>query len=225
MNLFRFLFVFAALAAFNGSSLFAQVAVERPDASPAATPAAEEAPLPEAPAEATPVKKKKKAAAVETTTTATETGAAPVTAKTLGMTEDQFRKAGLDKLSQPELQALAISMGKQKQEVSTKAKQQAQAEAQQEIERTKAEADEKIKKQAKQKIDTVESFVVSGHQQRLTGRSIFTLEDGTRWKQSMADDHYPGLAAERPPVKIVHTAFGWKMTVAGWPEMYVDPIR
>jgi hypothetical protein len=219
MNVYRILFAAIALVSLV-TPAFAQVAVDRSSPSSQAPPVikVQPAPVVEVQPEATPSEtpeptpKKKKPKPAETPATQERTQE-KITAKSLGMTQQEFQEAGLDKLSQTELQSLAASMRGYRQTVEMKAS-----------ERANAQVKEEVKKQAKQRIDTVDSRV-DGTITRLTGHSIIKLEDGTVWKQAMSEDRYPAQVSDHPSAHVFHSAWGWKMRIAGLPDFYVDPIR
>jgi hypothetical protein len=57
-----------------------------------------------------------------------------------------------------------------------------------------------------------------------TGSSVFTLENGQRWRQSQPGSQYfPKV--ESPPVIIVKDTFGYRMYVAGGGDTRVSRVR
>ena len=57
-----------------------------------------------------------------------------------------------------------------------------------------------------------------------SGTSVFTLENGQRWRQSQPDSRYfPKV--ESPPVIIVKDTFGYRMYVAGGGDVRVSRVR
>jgi hypothetical protein len=58
----------------------------------------------------------------------------------------------------------------------------------------------------------------------LTGRSIITLEDGTKWHQANSDDRYRPEIKDHPAAAVLPTSFGWKMRIEGMPDFYVNPV-
>src|SRR5882757_5948201 len=130
------------------------------------------------------------------------------------MTAEQFKAAGLDKLSQEELNSLNKWLQGYRQKVETKAAETATAEA------TKKAASE-----SRARMDVILSRVDDENFVGVTGRSIIKLEDGTVWKQTNADDHFHAQVTNRPPARVNHGTFGYKMHIVGVPEFYVDPVR
>ena len=118
------------------------------------------------------------------------------------MSSEEFRAAGLNKLSPEELQKLDAWLQGYRQTAEKKATARA--------ERTK--------------LDLIASRV-DGSFVGLTGRTIIRLEDGTAWKQANADDHFHARVTDHPGAAVVHTIFGYKMRIEGTPEFYVDPVR
>ena len=134
-----------------------------------------------------------------------------------GMTPEEFKAAGLDKLSAEELQSLDASLKGYRRNVETKATEKAKAEA-------KVEVQETIKKQRKSMFETLESRV-DGTITRVNGNSIIRLEDGSVWKQANFEDHYQAQVVDHPQARVFRTAFGYRMRINGLPEFYVDPVR
>ena len=205
----RYLIVSFSFLLLGAGALFAQVAVER-------APTAEEAAA-EAEAEAEPAKEE---ASPEATPRATAKAQAETPrAKSIEMmSPEEFKAAGLDKLSPEELKNLDAVLKGQRRAVETKAAQKATEKARVEA---KVEA-EKVAKAKPRSITRVESRV-DGTITRLTGRSIIRLEDGSQWKQADPEDRFPAQVVERPSAMVFRTGFGWKMRIAGMPEFYVDP--
>lgn len=216
MNLYRTLFASLALISLVTPAAVAQVAIERssPSSTSEAPPLIDE-PTPSAASEEAPEEKPKKKAkrGPEETPTTQVQPTEKITAKSLGMTQDEFNAAGLDKLSQEELRNLSGSLKGYRQTVEMKAS-----------ERANAEIKNEVKKQAKQRIDTVQSRV-DGTLTRLTGHSIIKLEDGTVWKQASSEDRYAAPVTDHPHATVLHSVFGWKMRISGLPDIYVDPVR
>jgi hypothetical protein len=118
------------------------------------------------------------------------------------MSPEEFRAAGLNKLSPDELQKLDAWLQGYRQTAEKKATSRA--------ERTK--------------LDLIASRV-DGSFGGLNGRTIIRLEDGTAWKQANADDRFHARVTDHPGAAVVHTIFGYKMRIEGTPEFYVDPVR
>jgi hypothetical protein len=118
------------------------------------------------------------------------------------MTPDEFKAAGLSKLSPAELEKLNAWLQGYR-EVAEK-KGQARAE--------------------RTKMDLLVSRV-DGSFDGLTGRTVIRLEDGTVWKQANADDRYRPKVTDHPAAVVIHGIFGYKMQIEGTQEFYVDPVR
>jgi hypothetical protein len=118
------------------------------------------------------------------------------------MTPEEFKAAGLNKLSPEELQKLDAWLQGYRQVAEKKATARA--------ERTK--------------MDLLVSRV-DGSFTGLTGRTVIRLEDGTVWRQANADDRYRPKVTDHPAAAVIHGIFGYKMQIEGTQEFYVDPIR
>ena len=137
------------------------------------------------------------------------------------MTPDEFKAAGLDKLSEDELQHLDAWLQGYRQTAEKRVSEQAEKKATEEIKKAK----EEVKAQApKLMVERVLSRV-DGTFMGLTGRTVIKLEDGTVWKQANLDDRYHSPVTDHPMVSVSHSAFGYKMRVEGMPEFYVNPVR
>jgi len=122
------------------------------------------------------------------------------------MSPEEFKAAGLSKLSPDELQKLDAWLQGYRQVTEQKAEKKATARA----ERTK--------------LDVLVSRV-DGSFGGLTGRTIIRLEDGTVWRQANADDRYRSKNPDRPAAVVIHGVFGYKMQIEGTQPFYVDPVR
>jgi hypothetical protein len=122
------------------------------------------------------------------------------------MSPEEFKAAGLNKLSPDELQKLDAWLQGYRQITEQKAEKKATARA----ERTK--------------MDVIVSRV-DGQFLGLTGRTIIRLEDGTVWKQANADDRYRSKNSDHPAAVVIHGVFGYKMQLEGSQPFYVDPVR
>ena len=129
------------------------------------------------------------------------------------MTAEEFKGAGLEKLSEEELKNLNAWLQGYRRTTETKA-----------AEKATAEVKTKITSEARARMDSILSRV-DGTFTGLTGHTIIKLEDGTTWKQANPDDRYRAQVTEHPPVKVSHGTFGYKMRVVGTGEFYVDPVR
>ena len=125
------------------------------------------------------------------------------------MTPEEFKAAGLNKLSPEELQKLNAWLQGYREVTEKAAEKKATARATK-VERTK--------------MDLLVSRV-DGTFNGLTGRTVIRLEDGTVWKQANADDRYRPKITDHPAVAVIHGIFGYKMQIQGTQEFYVDPVR
>src|SRR5438874_3440206 len=105
------------------------------------------------------------------------------------MRPEEFKAAGLDKLSEDELQHLDAWLKGYRQTTQKKATEQAQAKATEEIKKATEKATEEANRTARTKLDTLVSRV-DGSFDGIKGRTIIRLEDGTVWKQANDDGHF-----------------------------------
>ena len=182
-------------------------AQEAIDTEKSATPAAESSP------EATPEKKAKKETTPEK----------PAKSLEETMRPEEFKAAGLDKLSEDEIQHLDAYLQGYRESAKKKATEQAQAKAQEEIKKATVKATEEANKNARTKLDSLVSRV-DGNIDGVKGRTVIRLEDGTVRKQVNVDDHYRATITDHPAAAVLHTTFGYKMRIEGMPEFYVDPV-
>jgi hypothetical protein len=122
------------------------------------------------------------------------------------MTPEEFKAAGLNKLTPDELQKLDAWLQGYRQVTEQAAEKKASA------------------KVSRAKMDLIVSRV-DGTFYGLTGRTIIRLEDGTVWKQANADDRYRSTVTDHPAAAVIHGIFGYKMRIEGTQEFYVDPVR
>ena len=122
------------------------------------------------------------------------------------MTPEEFKAAGLNKLSPDELAKLNAWLQGYRQVTEQAAEKKATARA------------------SRTKLDVLVSRV-DGTFNGLTGRTIIRLEDGTVWKQANADDRYRSKVMDHPAAVVIHGVFGYKMQLEGTQAFYVDPIR
>jgi hypothetical protein len=139
------------------------------------------------------------------------------------MRPEEFKAAGLDKLSEDELQHLDAYLQGYRQSTQKKATEQAQAKAEVEIKKATEKATEEANKTARTKLDSLASRV-DGNIDGVKGHTQIRLEDGTVWKQVNADDHYRATITDHPAAVVTHSTFGYKMRIEGMPEFYVDPV-
>ena len=122
------------------------------------------------------------------------------------MSPEEFKAAGLNKLSPDELARLNAWLQGYRQVTAQAAEKKATARA------------------SRTKLDVLVSRV-DGTFNGLTGRTIIRLEDGTVWKQANADDRYRSRNPDHPSVAVIHGVFGYKMQIEGTQGFYVDPVR
>ena len=148
------------------------------------------------------------------------------------MRPEEFKAAGLDKLSEDEMQHLDAYLQGYRESAKKKAAEQANSQAQQEIKKANEKAaqaekaTEEVKRDAaasRSKLDTLISRV-DGTIDGVKGHAVIRLEDGTVWKQVNADEKYRATITDRPTAVVMHTTFGYKMRIEGMPEFYVDPV-
>jgi len=123
------------------------------------------------------------------------------------MSPDQFKAAGLEKLSPEELEALNGFLQGYRSETLAKAEKAAKIE----------------------KLDLIISRV-DGEFKGLTGKTIIRLANGTSWKQANIDDRYkgpgrPGEYVNLGAVVIKAGMFGYKMRIEGTPTFYVMKVK
>jgi hypothetical protein len=122
------------------------------------------------------------------------------------MSAEEFKAAGLNKLSTEELQKLDAWLQGYRQVTEQAAEKKATARA------------------SRTKMDLIVSRV-DGAFYGLNGRTVIRLEDGTVWKQANADDRYRSRVTDHPAAAVMHGVFGYKMRLEGTQEFYVDPVR
>ena len=210
MNVRRLLIISSlSLLLLNLPAAFSQEAIER--SSPPPLPAEENAETPSAEvsatAEPTPRKRKKPAATVESSQTSGRDIQDVMTAQ-------EFKAAGLNKLSEDQLRNLNAWLQGYRQTAETKA-----------AEKATAEATQKAATTSRASMDNLLSRVDDENFTGVTGKSIIKLEDGTVWKQANQDDRYHAQVTNHPPARVSHSTFGYKMHIVGLPEFYVDPVR
>ncbi len=125
------------------------------------------------------------------------------------MSPEEFRAAGLNKLSADELQKLDAWLQGYRQVTEQAAEKKATA---------------KASAESHAKMDLLVSRV-DGTFNGLMGRTVIRLEDGTVWKQANADDRYRPKVTDHPAAAVIHGVFGYKMRIEGTQEFYVDPVR
>ena len=136
------------------------------------------------------------------------------------MSPDEFTAAGLDKLSPAELEYLESWMRNYRQTAEKKAADKAAARATAEV---TAETTKKVRASIFNKREPIVSRI-NGTMGPLTGRTLITLEDGTKWKQANLEDRYRPRVTDHPAAVVLHSTFGYKMRIEGMPDFYVNPV-
>jgi membrane-bound lytic murein transglycosylase len=206
-RLLRFVVVIVAVCV-AVSPLFAQEAVdvEKPGK-------ATEEPT----SEETPAKPAKESSA--------KSGTKPTKSLEETMRPEEFKAAGLDKLSEDEMQHLDAYLQGYRESAKKKATEQAQAKADEEIKKAQeqAKATEQANASMRTKLDSLVSRV-DGSIEGVKGNTVIRLEDGSVWKQVNRDDHFRAQITDHPAAVVLRTSFGYKMRIEGMPEFYVDPV-
>ena len=118
------------------------------------------------------------------------------------MTPEQFKAAGLEKLSSDELQNLSKWLNGYRETT---------------VKTTKQKTEKQAASVAESRVDGVFSGIGGG--------TVIRLEDGTAWKQANPDEHWRAPGLDHPAATVSKTMFGRKMQIAGMPPFYVDPVR
>jgi hypothetical protein len=122
------------------------------------------------------------------------------------MSPEEFKAAGLEKLSTEELQKLNEWLHGFR-ETTVKA------------------TETKATKEGRRKIDVIVSRVV-GPFNGLTGSTIIRLEDGSVWKQATKSDRIIGSGQENLGVAVFNAGlFGYKMRIQGTKDFYVNEVK
>lgn len=137
------------------------------------------------------------------------------------MTPDEFKAAGLDKLSEDELQHLDAWLQGYRETTEKRVSEQVEKKATEEIKKATEQAKARAPKLMVERVVSRVDGTLGG----LTGHTVIKLEDGTVWKQANIDDRYQPQVTDHPMVSVSHSAFGYKMRVEGMPEFYVNPVR
>jgi hypothetical protein len=135
------------------------------------------------------------------------------------MTIEEFTAAGLDKLSPSELEYLDSWMKNYRRTAEKKAADKAAAQV---TAKVTEETTKKVRASIFNKREPIVSRI-NGNMGPLTGHTIITLEDGTRWKQANLEDRYRPKVMDHPAAVVLHTTFGYKMRIEGMPDFYVNP--
>ena len=122
------------------------------------------------------------------------------------MTPEEFKAAGLEKLSPAELAKLNDWLNGYREKVEKK------------VEKKAAEQEKRSKLE----------LIVSRYNGVWTGvgpGEIIELEDGSKWKLANKDEHYGGRA-DHPAIAVYKAGFfGWKMRVSRIAEFYVTQVK
>lgn len=122
------------------------------------------------------------------------------------MTPQEFRAAGLQKLSPEELAKLNAWLQGFREKVVKKAEKK---------------ASERVEREKKSLIVSRINGVWGG----IAPGMVIELEDGTKWKLANKDEHYGG-SADHPAVAVWKAGFfGWKMRVSRIAEFYVTQVN
>lgn len=124
------------------------------------------------------------------------------------MSPEEFKAAGLNKLSSEELEKLNAWLRGYR-------------------ETTEKVTEKKTEKRVSKSFFHHEPIVsrVDGSFAGLKGRTVIKLEDGTVWKQANIDDHAGPSPIEHPGAAVVWTGLGYKMRIQGVAEFYVNPVK
>jgi hypothetical protein len=118
------------------------------------------------------------------------------------MSPEEFRAAGLDKLSQKELANLNSWL-------------------QRDREATAKTAETRATKKMDFRVSRIDGTFFG-----LSGRTIIKLQDGSTWKQANVEDRYQGPGGENLACVVIKAGlFGYRMRIEGTPEFYVDSVK
>ena len=126
------------------------------------------------------------------------------------MSAEEFKAAGLNKLSSEELEKLNAWLQGYR------------------------ETTEKVtEKKTEKKVAASQSFFhhepivsrVDGSFAGLKGHTVIKLVDGTVWKQANLDDHAGPSPIDHPGAAVVWAGLGYKMRIQGVAEFYVNPVK
>ncbi len=117
------------------------------------------------------------------------------------MSPEEFKAAGLEKLSPTELAKLNAWLQGYREKAEKKA----------------------ALRESRTKLDFIISRIDGTWNGAVYG-DVIALEDGTKWKVANKGDHFGGHA-DRPAVAIIKSIFGWKMRVSRIAEFYVVQVK
>lgn len=118
------------------------------------------------------------------------------------MTPEQFKAAGLEKLTPSELAKLDAFLKGDREKAVEKAT---------------------AKTAKREKLQLVVSRV-DGEITSIFPNQIITLEDGSTWKVAKTDFQFRGHV-DHPAAAAFKSLFGWKMRIANVAEIYVVPVK
>ncbi|HEY2800829.1 MAG TPA: hypothetical protein VGI85_09560 [Chthoniobacterales bacterium] len=118
------------------------------------------------------------------------------------MSPEQFKAAGLEKLTPAELEKLNRWLQGDREKIEEKA------------------ASKAVKHE---KLHLIVSRV-DGVVQGISTRQIIPLEDGSQWEITDRTPRYDGPPKDHPATAVYKTFFGWKIRMAGVGEYYVVPV-
>jgi hypothetical protein len=124
------------------------------------------------------------------------------------MSPEEFKAAGLNKLSSEQLQKLNAWL-------------QGYREATEKV--TEKKTEKKLAKSYFHREPIVSR--VDGSFAGLKGHTVIKLEDGSLWKQANLDDHWGPSPIDHPGAAVVWAGLGYKMRIQGVPEFYVNPVK
>lgn len=126
------------------------------------------------------------------------------------MTPEEFKSAGLEKLTPAELAKLnAWLQGYRETAVKTAVKK----------------AEKKVAEQAERDKRSLIVSRINGTWGGIAPGVVIELEDGSKWMLANKDEHYAGHA-DHPAVAVWKAGFfGWKMRVSRIAEFYVNPVK
>ena len=124
------------------------------------------------------------------------------------MSPEEFKAAGLNKLSSEELEKLNAWL-------------QGYREATEKV--TEKKTENRVMKSYFHHEPIVSR--VDGSFTGLKGHTVIKLEDGSVWKQANLDDHAGASPIDHPGAAVVWAGLGYKMRIQGVPEFYVNPVK
>jgi len=124
------------------------------------------------------------------------------------MSPEEFKAAGLNKLSSEELEKLNAWLQGYR-------------------ETTEKVTEKKTERRVARSFFHHEPVVsrVDGSFAGLRGHTVIKFEDGTAWKQANIDDHAGPSPIDHPGAAVVWAGLGYKMRIQGVAEFYVNPVK